>query len=223
MQESNITTENIMSSTMSTTNTSLYTTMFLDERVALIPHELDLAATSTDGIRELLESKLREKHEGRCNANGYVRPGSIKMLGRSMGAAENGRFTGNMIFDCKISCEVLYPVAGAEMDVRVIKVNKMGAYAVYEEAVRVLLPRDLHIGNVEFDAIREGQTIRVTIDRSRFQTMDPYIMAVGRLVAEDMPSAVVGAQTTAPTNIRMELEETVGVEEQVDSAVDSAV
>lgn len=181
--------EDIMS-----TNTTLYTNMLIDERVCLVPSELDLGANSTDGIRELLESKLREKHEGRCNANGYVRPGSIKILGRSMGAAENGRFTGNMIFDCKISCEVLYPVAGAEMDVRVIKVNKMGAYAVYEEAVRVLLPRDLHIGNVEFDGIREGQTIRVVLDRSRFQTMDPYIMAVGRLVAEDMPRDRIGME-----------------------------
>ena len=164
--------------------TSMYTTMFIDERIALVPTELNIV-TSVDGIRELLESKLREKHEGRCNANGYVRPGSIKLLGRSMGAAENGRFTGNMIFDCKISCEVLYPVTGAEMDVRVIKVNKMGAYAVYEEAIRVLLPRDLHVGNTEFDGIREGQTIRVVLDRSRFQTMDPYIMAVGHLVGGD--------------------------------------
>lgn len=197
-----------------TSNISLYTTMFLDERVALTPSELDLGANSTDGIRELLESKLREKHEGRCNANGYVRPGSIKMLGRSMGAAENGRFTGNMIFDCKISCEVLYPVAGAEMDVRVIKVNKMGAYAVYDEAVRVLLPRDLHIGSLEFDAVREGQTIRVVLDRSRFQTMDPYIMAVGRLVAEDMPRDRIGMEMEEIVGVAGEREEEAAVEEE---------
>lgn len=189
-------------------NVSMYTTIFMDERISLNPSELDLGTNSIDGIRDLLESKLREKHEGRCNANGYVRPGSIKILGRSMGAAENGRFTGNMIFDCKISCEVLYPVAGSEMDVRVIKVNKMGAYAVYEEAVRVLLPRDLHIGSVEFDAVREGQMIRVTVERSRFQTMDPYIMAVGRLIAED-----TSHDLSNRIEVQKEMEDVVGDEE----------
>jgi hypothetical protein len=58
----------------------------------------------------------------------------------------------------------------------------MGTYAVFEEAIRVLLPRDTHLGNTEFDSIKEGTTIKVRIDRSRFQTNDPFIMAVGSLV-----------------------------------------
>lgn len=159
----------------------MFHTVFLDERIALTPAELNIVV-SPEGARDILVTKLREKHEGKCNANGYIRPGSIQLLARSMGIAENGRFTGNLLYDCKLKCEILYPTTGHKMEVLVIKVNKMGAYAVYEQAIRILLPRDLHIGDVAFDSIKEGDMIHVTIERSRFQANDPFIMAVGKLV-----------------------------------------
>jgi hypothetical protein len=159
---------------------SLFNTMYMDARVALTPAEMNII-TSQESIQSMLETKLREVHEGKCNANGFVKPGSLKLLGRSMGIAENGRFTGNLLFDCKISCDVLHPVAGVTLKANVIKVNRMGAYAVYEDAIRILLPRDLHIGSEEFDGIKEGDAVHLKLDRSRFQTNDAFIMAVGRL------------------------------------------
>ena len=107
-----------------------------------------------------------------------------------MGVAENGRFTGNLLYDCKIKCEVFYPVGGLEMTAVVIKVNKMGAYVHFDEAIRILLPRDLHIGNVDFDSIEEGKNVLIRLERSRFQANDPYIMGVGLLVARVMPTPV---------------------------------
>lgn len=166
----------------------MYDIMYVEQRVALTPTELNIL-TDADSIRGLIETKLRESYEGRCNSNGYVRPGSIKLLGRSMGCGENGRFTGNIIYDCKISCEVLHPVVGTVFDARVIKVNRMGAYAVFEEAMRILLPRDIHLGDAEFDALEEGATVHVRLERSRFQTNDNFIMGVGRLVPADQTRA----------------------------------
>jgi len=160
----------------------MFHTVYLDERVALTPGELNII-NSSEGYNDIITTKLREKHEGKCNSNGYVRPGSVKLLGRSMGIAENGRFTGNLLYECKVRCEILYPTTETEMEAKIMKVNKMGAYAVYEEAIRVLLPRDLHIGNLDFDTIKEGDTVKLMIERSRFQTNDPFIMAVGKLTA----------------------------------------
>jgi hypothetical protein len=162
----------------------MYNTIYMDERVSMTPAEMNLL-TSVDSINELLEHKLREIHEEKCNANGYVRPDSIKLLGRSMGVAENGRFTGNFVYDCKFKCDVLYPTVGLKIGVDVIKVNQMGAYAIYEEAIRVLLPRDFHLGNQAFDALKEGDKVQVVLDRSRFQAKDPFIMAVGHLITDE--------------------------------------
>jgi len=160
----------------------MYRTIYLDDRMAVSPSELNQLKTAEE-FQELLLTKLRERMEGKCNSNGYVRPGSIEILDRTIGECENGRFTGNLLYDCKIKCDVLYPTADSVVDAYVIKVTKMGAWAVYQEAMRILIPRDLHLGSTEFDGIKEGETVKVSIQRSRFQTNDPYIMAVGKLVA----------------------------------------
>ena len=167
----------------------MYNTVYLDERVALTPVELGNVRVVED-VQEMLTKKLKEKHEGKCNANGYVKPGSLTILARSMGVAENGRFTGNIVYDCKFKCEVFYPVGESEMEAIVIKVNKMGAYVHFDEAIRILLPRDLHVGNVEFDSIEEGRTVPIRLERSRFQINDPYIMGVGVLVSRSTPTPV---------------------------------
>lgn len=161
----------------------MFTTIYLDERIAILPSEFN-NIRSEDGIRDILLLKLREKHEGKCNANGYVKPNSIELIARSMGQAENGRFTGNLIYDCKIKCLVLFPVAGTILEGIVLKVVKMGAYVVNEEAIRILLPRDIHLDNPNFDAIQQGSTVKVRIERSRFQANDLFIMAIGTLVSD---------------------------------------
>ena len=161
----------------------MFHTVYLDERISVSPSELNMVRTA-DAIKDILTTKLREKHEGKCNANGHIRPGSVELLARSMGLAENGQFTGHLLYDIKYKCSVLYPTAGTVIRALVIKVNKMGAYAVFEEAVRVLLPRDTHLGNTEFDNIKEGSTVRVRLERSRFQTNDPFIMAIGAFVED---------------------------------------
>ena len=159
----------------------MFSTIYLDERVSILPSELNNIRSEED-IKDLLVLKLKEKHEGKCNANGYVRPNSIELIARSMGQAENGRFTGNLIYDCKVKCDVLFPVAGTIIEGDVLKIVKMGAYVVHEEAIRILLPKDLHIDDKNFDLIQQGTRVKVRIERSRFQTNDMFIMAVGKLV-----------------------------------------
>jgi hypothetical protein len=195
----------------------MHKSVFLDARVEITPWEFS-NLRSTDGLKEALVEKLK-RTEGKCNANGYVKPGSIQLLARSSGAAENGKFTSNWIFDCKYSCQVLKPVAydstepnaeASVLTVKVIKVNKMGAYAVFEEAIRVLMPRDNHVGDPAFEMIREGDTVRVRMEKHRYQTNDAYILAVGSLykpegvefldeedVAEGATGAAVGATAGA--------------------------
>jgi hypothetical protein len=161
----------------------MYHTIYLDERVALTPGEIN-NVSKPDDVKDMLVTKLKERHESKCNANGYVKPDSIDLVARSAGAAENGRYTGNFVYDCKMKCEVLYPKGGMVMNVLVIKVTKMGVYAVFEEAIRILVPRDIHIGNTAFDGIKEGDMIKVRLERSEIKTNAPFIMAVGKLVDE---------------------------------------
>ena len=162
----------------------MYHTIYSDERIALTPEELNDVHSREDINGKLLQ-KLVDLHSSKCNANGYVKPNSIELVARSAGAAENGRFTGNYVYDCKMKYDVLYPKGGMVMNVQVIKVTKMGLYAVFEEAIRFLIPRDIHIGNKRFDSIREGEVIKVRLERSEIKANGEYITSIGKIVDDE--------------------------------------
>ena len=197
----------------------MYKSVFLEERVELPASEMS-SIRSADGIKQSLMEKLSKRVEGKCNANVYVKPGSVQLLARSMGAAENGKFTGNWIYDCKFVCEVLKPVAydakeaNAEASVlpaKVIKLNKMGVLLTFEEAIRILLPRDCHAGDPAFDALKEGDVVRVRMEKHRFQANDPYILGVGSLYKPGSQEAPVVRGSI--TDLEEEEEEGGGEEE----------
>ena len=167
---------------MSATRMTLFKPVFIDQRVALKPIEFKEASSDIDAY---LVSKISKDLEGQCCSHGYVRPGSVQILARSMGQAEHGRFTGDFLYYCKVRLMCLLPHADQIIEGRILKMNKLGGYALVvdegrlREAMRILLPRDLHLGNAEFDALEVGQGVRIRLLRSRFQTKDAFIQSVG--------------------------------------------
>ena len=161
---------------------TLFKPVFLDQRVALKPTELQEASADIDAF---LVAKIRKDLEGQCCTHGYVQPGSTQILARSMGQAEHGRFTGDFLYTCKVKIMCLLPNADQVIEGRILKMNKLGGYALVvdggrlREAMRILLPRDLHLGNTEFDSLIEGQGVKIRLLRSRFQAKDAFIQSVG--------------------------------------------
>jgi hypothetical protein len=64
--------------------------------------------------------------------------------------------------------------------------NKMGIFGEYNSAIRVMLPRDLHLGNDNYENINIGDKIQVLVKKSRFQINDPFILSVGILYSSDV-------------------------------------
>jgi len=152
------------------------TEAFFQEKVYLSPGDLSREIESIDAV---LLDKVKERLEQRCSPHGYVLPGSLELLTRSAGQVDSGRFSGDWSFLVKAKGRVLYPPEGASVDVEILKTNKMGIYAIYENAIRIMVPRDLHLGDEEFDQLKVGESIRVEIQKSRFQLRDPFIVSVG--------------------------------------------
>jgi DNA-directed RNA polymerase subunit E'/Rpb7 len=180
---------------MATARMTLFKPIFIDQRIALTPSEFSEAASDIDAY---LVAKIRKDLEGQCCTHGYVRPGSTQILARSMGQGEHGRFTGDFLYTCKVKIMCLLPVADQIIEARVLKMNKLGAYALIvdegrlREAMRILLPRDLHLGNTTFDSLTEGKGVRIRLMKSRFQAKDAFISSIG--IFEDLaPGADVDA------------------------------
>ena len=103
-----------------------------------------------------------------------------------------------------------------------IRKNKMGMYVSHmDDAIRVIVPRDLHIGDEAFEAVEIGEKVEVEVKKSRFQVNDPYILSVGtfrsskgkkaRTAAARVP---VAAPVAAPPAVEEEDEEEEGASEE---------
>lgn len=149
---------------------------FFEEKVPLTPR--DFAADRIE-IDELLKDKLVSKLEGKCSLHGWVVPNSLKILSRSLGYVESGRFTGDIVFHVQVEGRVINPPSGAIVAGQVIRKNKMGMYVNFRGAVRIILPRDLHIGDEVYESVDVGRYVECVIRKSRFQVNDEFILSVG--------------------------------------------
>jgi DNA-directed RNA polymerase subunit E'/Rpb7 len=196
-----------------------------EEKVLLTPADLRPEITSFD---EILLKKMKGTLEGKCSKHGYVIPGSLELLSRSMGAAEKGRFTADFIYYMKAQGKVYNPPDGLQVEGEVIRKNKMGLYVVINDAIRIMVPRDLHIGSEEFDGIEIGDKIQIEIKKSRFQVNDTHILSIGQYLgssegdaqategdAEAAPPAEAQADAEGPSGLVVDTSAAESDEEEV--------
>ena len=186
---------------------------FFQEKVYLTPNDISREVTSIDAI---LLKKIKERLEQKCSPHGYVLPGTLELLTRSAGMVDSGRFSGDWAFLVKAKGRVLHPPEGTSIELEVLKNNKMGVYGIYENAIRVMIPRDLHLGDEEFDQLKVGERIRVEIQKSRFQLRDPFIVSVGLFRGMATGEALItnnGKSVLSNVSVREEQKEIEEVEE----------
>ncbi len=156
------------------------TRVVFEEKVALNPNDFNRLRDIS--IDQILLNKFAATNEGRCSIHGWVVPGSLRILSRSMAHVEGGRFTGDLITWLQVEGSVIYPVDGIHVTGLVMKKNKMGLFVMYKDAIQIMVPRDLHIGNEEFDGIQIGDQVEVELKKSRFQVKDMNIISVGLFI-----------------------------------------
>jgi DNA-directed RNA polymerase subunit E'/Rpb7 len=166
------------------------TIALFEEKIPITPRDLSRGSVKIEG---LLSDKLSQKLEGRCSLHGYVIPGTMKLLSRSVGYIEKGRNTGDIVYHIQAEGNVIYPPDGTILQGEILRKNKMGMFVNYKDAIHVILPRDLHIGNEEFDSLQIGEVVKVEIKKSRFQVNDEYILSVGVYLGKTIaaPAATV--------------------------------
>jgi DNA-directed RNA polymerase subunit E'/Rpb7 len=152
--------------------------VLFEEKVALTPRDIN-SVVEVNSIDMKILDYLKKKLEKKCIKDGYVIPDTLRLLSRSNGIFENGRFTANIIFNVQAQCRVYNPTYGTVLEGRILKKNYMGLLVVYEDAIRILVPRDLHIGDDDYESLQVGEVIRIHLRKSEFQINDPLIMSVG--------------------------------------------
>jgi len=175
------------------------------EKISISPLDLHSEITNFDDILLL---KLKSKLEGKCSKHGFVIPGSLELLSRSMGVVEKGRSTADFMYYLKAQGKVYNPPDGLIVEGNIALKNKMGCYVIIGDAVRIMIPRDLHIGNEEFDQLDINDRIQIQIKKSQYRSNATHILSIGQFLGK------VGSTTVAePAAEDIEVSED-GVEEE---------
>jgi DNA-directed RNA polymerase subunit E'/Rpb7 len=136
-------------------------------------------------IHASLVAQLRHKYEGICLPEGYVQPRSITITEHSFG--RTNILKGGLDYSVRFQADLCLPHAGQKFRAPVNLKSKIGLHAE-TDPIKVLLPRDLHIGNSDFDEVDVGQTIEFEVVGSRFQQGDETIVVLGKLLEVIRPA-----------------------------------
>ncbi|NDG28212.1 MAG: hypothetical protein EB120_13680, partial [Proteobacteria bacterium] len=153
---------------------------FFEKKLSLSPKELNRIHEKS--VEKILTEQLVEKLEGKCSEHGFVVSGTVKILSRSMGYYDQSNYTGDTSYFVKAEATVINSVDEFQIVADVIRKNKMGLYANFKDALRIIVPRDLNIGNEEFESVQVGDKIEIMLKKSKFQVNDPYILVSAQFV-----------------------------------------
>jgi len=196
-------------------------TAFFEKKINLTPREFNEIKSQT--VQDLLTKKAIQMMEEKCSEHGFVLPGTVKLLSHSMGHFEAARFTGDAIYYVKLEGRVIYPADGVRVTGEVIRKNKMGLYINHRNAIRIQVPRDLHIGNQEYDGVQIGDQVEVELKRSKFAIQDAYILASGMFLRLHGAESESEVESEAAEVEPEESEEEPEVESEEEPEVESEV
>lgn len=152
-------------------------------------------------IAPSLLGQLKMNSEGKCGMEGYIAKDSITILSHSLGRVNT--LEEGVSYRVHFQADICMPHPGQQFRVPVIFRSKIGVHCELDP-MKILLPRDLHLGNAEFDAIEENEEIDIEVVGSQFQQQDTYIYVLGTLKRRVSP---------APALPDVEMPEEVGVED----------
>ncbi len=132
----------------------IYTTSLLSRTVYLTFTEIGA------NIKDVIEKKLSNDIEGKCDIDGFVKPNTCKVLSYSAGSVKGNSISFIVSFECLICC----PVEGMSIQCIAKNITKAGIKAEIDEdksPVVIFLARDHHYNNQAFSKINEGDKIKI--------------------------------------------------------------
>lgn len=145
-------------------------------------------------IKEILEADLRSMFEGKCCKDGFVKPGSIRVISFSSGKILNGS---NVQFEVVLEALFAFPVEGMLIECTVNNVTKAGIKASikdddYTSPVIIFISRDHFHENDYFQTVKENDKVMIRVIGQRFELNDPFISVIAELVTPKSQGAGPG-------------------------------
>ncbi len=133
-------------------------------------------------LTQNLENFIIGEIEGKCIMEGYVKPGSIKIISHSSGLMKGS----DVQFDVVYECLVCFPVSGMKLNCIVKNITKAGIKAeAYNESPSpyiLFVARDHFYDENKFLEIKENDQFTARVIGQRFELNDQFISIIGEIV-----------------------------------------
>ena len=163
--------------------TQIYEKNILTTNVQLSPLEYN------QDIDIILLEKLKEKVEGKCDNNGFIKKDSCKIINRGLGQIQQSQFNGSCVFTIKYSVDICTPVEGNIYKCLVKNKNKMGLFCELvgedDSPLNIILAKQHHLEDEEFDKIPVNDIINVEIIGVKIEYRETYISCIGKLIGKE--------------------------------------
>lgn len=131
-------------------------------------------------IQSSLMLQLKQNYEGKCIPEGFIQQNSITIVNYSLG--RTNYIKGGIDYDVTLQCDICMPHVGQRFKAPVNLRTKIGIHAE-TPPIKVLIPRDLHLGSQEFEDVKLEDDIEFEVVGSQFKQEDENIIVVGRLLS----------------------------------------
>lgn len=147
-------------------------------------------------FKNQIEKQIIEKHEGKCNENGYIRKQSIIIKKIVNGKVTASALNGNVQFKVFFHADVFNPSISQNLQCRVINKNKFGILAHagiladdgdFTIVAECIVPQK-SIGSeseIDIEEIQIGAIIWIQIIGKRFELNDKKINVIGRVIKQN--------------------------------------
>ena len=148
---------------------------------------------------------LVSNYEGKCMNEGYVIPGSMKLLKRSQGVIKSNTFKGYITYNVSVAMDVINPVEGDIFKCEVSDITKIGFMA--ENDILRIAGMSYHNENSElFSNLEVGDTVTVEVIDSRFEFLGKSMDVMVKLIENIDPDVDSEAESEAESEAKSEAE-----------------
>jgi DNA-directed RNA polymerase subunit E'/Rpb7 len=156
----------------------IYTTMMITQKAHLSILNVG------DNIKQTLEKYISQNIEGKCIAEGFVKPQTTKILSYSSGELNSSDVVFEVVFECLVCC----PVEGMHIDCVVKNITETaGIRAETDDTpspLVIYIARDHHFNNPAFSKVKSGDKIKVRVIGQRYELNDKYISVIAELLED---------------------------------------
>jgi DNA-directed RNA polymerase subunit E'/Rpb7 len=151
-------------------------------------------------IQSSLLGQIKASVEGRCGTEGYVQPKSSVILEYSLGRMSI--LKPGVSYRVKFQADICLPHKGQRLEVPASFRSKIGLHAD-TKPLKILMPRDLHIGNAEFESVSDGDMLEVEVMGAEFKQNDENIFVLAKFLRRIAAPPVSSSDAAAALSVEV--------------------